>query len=340
MTPTRRLRHDLHPVLDALRRWGYHSGLATPSDPRTSATSPLLAILISIPLPGLGHFYAGATGRGAVITIGSCIIIPALSTLHAAIAVIAWGGVVGFIGRDAWFCAKAANLKEQAELAAGVAPRRWLVWVWAACRVSWITAIPGLFGVGLMIIAVMNARRAGVLAGLISGAFAFIPLFLVWWAGRETWFVLIGARPASENSLKAEIGTTALVTGICALLIAIAVPAFTGLFRKSAEGGIKNNLGELRQAVERYRRDHDGRSPDSIDAMVVAKTIPVIPALWRRYDGIAHSRTPAAGIVENTATTDSGRWAFVVSPSSPGLTGAIFIDCTHTDTKGSAWSSY
>lgn len=272
--------------------------------------------------------------------IGYYIVLPALASLHAALAITGWVVAAGFIARDAWLCAQAEVLKETSELAAGVRPRRWLVWTWAACRAAWIVILPGLFGVGILFGAAMHARQGHVLAALVSGGSAAIPLIIAVLAGRETWRVITGAVAATEGAMKAEIGTTVIITGICALLVAITIPYFSGLFRYSAEGGIKGNLSELRQAVERYRLAHGGRSPDSIGAMVEAKTIPEIPRLWRQHDKIPHAHAAEAAVVADRTATDSGRWAFVVSPSSPSLTGTIFIDCTHTDTRGRFWSEY
>lgn len=308
--------------------------------PRLSLKSPLLALLISIPFPGFGHFYIGSFLRGFVIMIGAYIILPALTSLHGAVALIGWVVAVGFVARDAWVCAKAEVLKETSELAAGVKPRGWLVWTWAACRASWIVILPGLFGLAVLFNAAVQARQGHMLSALNYGISAAIPLIIAVLAGRETWRVITGAVAVTEGAMKAELGTTVIITGVCAFLVAITIPYFSGLFRYSAEGGIKGNLGELRQAVERYRLAHDGRSPDSIEAMVSAKTIPGIPALWRKSDEIPHSRTAEAAVVADRTATDSGRWAFVVSPSSPSLTGTVFIDCTHTDTRGRFWSEY
>ena len=137
-----------------------------------------------------------------------------------------------------------------------------------------------------------------------------------------------------------EIITTIIATGICALLIAIVAPTFAPLFQKSAEAGIRVNLSELRVAVDRYRSEHEGRAPNSIGALVEAKTITEIPLLWHKSAKIPHPRTAEAAVVADRTATDSGRWAFVVSPSSPSLTGTVFIDCTHTDTRGRLWSEY
>lgn len=132
----------------------------------------------------------------------------------------------------------------------------------------------------------------------------------------------------------------AAICGVVAVLAAIVLPGFSGLFRKSAEGAMKGSLAAMRQAIENYRRAHGGRAPESLEDLVGAGDLAQIPPLWPRFSGIAHPTSAAATVVAEAAMTDSGRWAYVVSASSPGLTGALFIDCTHTDTRGSAWTSY
>lgn len=106
-----------------------------------------------------------------------------------------------------------------------------------------------------------------------------------------------------------------------------------------AEGAMKAGLGLLRAEVDRYRGEHD-RPPESLEALVAAKALPGIPPLWPRHIGVPHPRTAATTIVGEPLAADTGRWAYVVSSSSPGLSGAVFIDCTHTDTRGKAWTSY
>ena len=126
--------------LDGPGRHSYPLALDPIPAPRLSLKSPLLALLISIPLPGFGHFYLGSFLRGFVILIAVYIILPALTSLHGGVALIGWVVAVGFVARDAWLCAKAEVLKETSELAAGVKPRGWIVWAWAACRAAWIVS--------------------------------------------------------------------------------------------------------------------------------------------------------------------------------------------------------
>ncbi|MBI4676932.1 MAG: hypothetical protein HY748_05060 [Elusimicrobia bacterium] len=39
------------------------------------------------------------------------------------------------------------------------------------------------------------------------------------------------------------------------------------------------------------------------------------------------------------SAADTGRWGYVSEPRGRDF-GAFFINCTHTDSRGSAWDSY
>lgn len=211
-------------------------------------------------------------------------------------------------------------------------PSRPLVRVWAACRVLWIACLPLFVGV-LLVIGGIDALRRGR-SGLALIALGLLGLALAWSAARHTWRVFTDRKAATQNALAGEVIASGIgFTGLI-LLYLIVTPYFSGLFRKSAEGAVKNDLARLRQAVAAHRAGHDGQAPSSLE------DLGPIPPLWGRYAEIPHPGRAAALVVESTAAADTGKWAYVISPSSPSLTGAVFIDCTHTDSKGSAWSSY
>ncbi|MDD5302915.1 MAG: hypothetical protein PHS14_07360 [Elusimicrobia bacterium] len=218
--------------------------------------------------------------------------------------------------------------------------RRWMLWTWAACRAAWILIFPGLFGLAMTIGAFHAAKHGRTASAVQSAAYGLAALVFAGWSARRAWRVLRGAEAMDESAMTTELGAAAGVFGLCLIFLLIAAPGFSGLFRKSAEGAMKGNLVLLRQAVERYRLEHGGRAPESLEALVAAKIIPEMPPLWPRFSEIPHPRKGEAVVVAVTAPADTGRWAYVVSLSSPGLTGTVFIDCTHTDTKGSFWTEY
>ncbi|MCR4295572.1 MAG: hypothetical protein NUW21_08560 [Elusimicrobia bacterium] len=216
------------------------------------------------------------------------------------------------------------------------APSRPLLWLWAAARALWITAFPLLCGAGMLLGASYEFGRGGrfTVAAVNSLVVAFFFLALAWFAARHTWRVVTGTKPALVVALKSEIASTAAVFLVCALLFAMIAPYFSGLFRRSHEGALKARLIELRAVVERHRAAHGGQAPPSLDGLGE------LPPLWGRYTEIPHPGAPGAVVVPLTTTADTGKWAYVISPSSPSLTGTVFIDCTHTDSQGSAWNSY
>ncbi|MBI2787854.1 MAG: hypothetical protein HYX59_04160 [Elusimicrobia bacterium] len=208
-------------------------------------------------------------------------------------------------------------------------PKRWLVWLWAAFRALWITAFPLLCAVGMLIGAWSELKRGGrfTVAAVNSLVVAFLFLALAWTAARHTWQVMTGAKPALVAALKGEIMTTIAVFVACALLFAMVAPYFSGLFRRSHEGALKARLADLRAVVERYRTSHGGNPPPTLD------DLGELPPLWGRYTEIPHPETPAA-VLTGGAASDTGKWAYAAP------TGTVFIDCTHTDSRGSSWTSY
>ncbi|OGS39194.1 MAG: hypothetical protein A2506_08520 [Elusimicrobia bacterium RIFOXYD12_FULL_66_9] len=302
--------------------------------------SPVIAALLSLPLPGLGHLYCGRSSRGFAIMVGYHVALPTLAWVHHICAMIALPLLIALTARDAWRCAEAESRLAGAELERGVPARRWVLWSWVACRAFWIGLIPGLWGVGLLFIAAAAVWHGRLASGLSQAVLAATLLYLFWRGTRQTWEAASGMRALSERAMLAEIGSAAVASAIAFVLFLIVAPAFTGLFRKSAEGSAKGNLVGLRGAVERYRAAHGGQAPESIDALVAARTIEKIPPVWPRFSGVPHPREAGALVLPSMAVTDSGRWAYIAAHSSASLTGAVFIDCTHTDTRGSFWSAY
>jgi len=209
-------------------------------------------------------------------------------------------------------------------------PTRWLIYAWAAFRALWITAFPLLCGAGMLLGAWFELKRGGgfTVAAVNSLVVAFLFLALAWNAARHTWRVVTGTKPALVAALEGEIVTTIVVFVACALLFAMVAPYFSGLFRRSHEGALKARLQDLRSVVERYRASHGGQAPPSL------ADLGELPPLWGRYAEIPHPETPAAVLVDGAGTADTGKWAYVVS------SGTVFIDCTHTDYRGVAWTSY
>lgn len=302
--------------------------------------SPFAAALITLALPGVGHFYAGTWVRGAGVMIG----------LYFASMVCMVAGMFGFLGiaalygLAAWDASRMARAFNDAPAIAAEAappPSMLLLLLWAAGRAVWILA---LFGYGALVsfAGILEAlvRRHSVPLALLCALPAAVCLWIVWLAVRDTWRGLTRRGSRTAAGVRDEVSATVLLGAIGALCLAIVWPSFRQLIRYSGEGAMKGSLGGLRQAIDAYKKTHDGAVPASLEAVLDAKTLPQVPSLWASLNETGHKKTSETIVMSERTGTDSGKWAYVVSPSSPELSGVVFIDCTHTDAKSSVWTSY
>ncbi|MBI5200033.1 MAG: hypothetical protein HY925_00475 [Elusimicrobia bacterium] len=117
-----------------------------------------------------------------------------------------------------------------------------------------------------------------------------------------------------------------LILGIgTGIFLLIAYPKFKDLERYVVEGTAKGNLGVLRQNVEAHRTN-TGRLPEKLG-----------PAgtLWdTKIYSVPHPPTSAVVAGSTASARDTGGYGY------DSAAGVVFIDCTHTDSRGSAWTSY
>ena len=126
-----------------------------------------------------------------------------------------------------------------------------------------------------------------------------------------------------------------IVVAIIGILAAIAIPKFANLIRKSSEGASKGNLGSIRSALSIYYGDMEGQYPTDLAALTVAgKYLSAVPpAKSPNY----HADTSTIQL--NTSSNDAGGWTYNNITGDANL-GTIWVNCTHTDTKGSTWTTY
>jgi len=88
----------------------------------------------------------------------------------------------------------------------------------------------------------------------------------------------IGRRVAATQLFAAGFTLVELlvVMAIIATLLTLAVPRYFGSVEKSKEAVLKQNLGTLRDSIDKYYGD-TGRYPDSLDDLVTKKYIRSIP---------------------------------------------------------------
>jgi len=133
-----------------------------------------------------------------------------------------------------------------------------------------------------------------------------------------------------------------LVVAIIGLLAAIALPKFANLVVKAKEASVKGKLGSLRSALSIYYADNEGFYPIAGIGLptifttggkylnaIPAASIPTVPA---------HDSVNAFGT--NLADSLFGSvWGPNAQAWNMGFnTGHIYVNCTHTDSKGSTWS--
>lgn len=136
-----------------------------------------------------------------------------------------------------------------------------------------------------------------------------------------------------------------LVVAIIGLLAAIAIPKFADLVVKAKEAVIKGHLGAIRSALNIYYADNEGRYPPMPYGMlknvlttggkyldeIEAISIPTVPG---------HRGHPEfnPGNVSDAFFGNSlsgGEWAYI---TVGGV--RIVVNCTHTDSMGTTWSSW
>jgi prepilin-type N-terminal cleavage/methylation domain-containing protein len=126
-----------------------------------------------------------------------------------------------------------------------------------------------------------------------------------------------------------------IVVAIIGILAAIAIPKFASLIRKSNEGASKGNLGSIRGALSIYYGDLEGQYPNDVGSLTVGgKYLSAVPnAKAPNYHG------DTSALVNGTGATDSGGWTYNNTTGDANM-GTLWVNCTHTDTKGSTWTEY
>ena len=126
-----------------------------------------------------------------------------------------------------------------------------------------------------------------------------------------------------------------IVVAIIGILAAIAIPKFAELIRKSSEGASKGNLGAVRSALSIYYGDMEGQYPADLPALTVSgkylSAIPVAKAPNYHADSSA--------VVDQTLANDAAGWSYNDTVGNANF-GTLWVNCTHTDTKSSIWTSY
>lgn len=126
-----------------------------------------------------------------------------------------------------------------------------------------------------------------------------------------------------------------VLVAICPSFDSVGRKNYVNLIRRSSESASKSGLESLRAALNSYRAANAGRYPANLDALTID---------GKYLKGIPAARTPnyhplGSRVRYGTTPDDSGGWLYA-NVESDAKFGKIWVNCTHTDTSGSSWTSY
>ncbi len=138
-----------------------------------------------------------------------------------------------------------------------------------------------------------------------------------------------------------------IVVAIIGILASIAIPKFAALIRQSGEGASKGNLAAIRSAISIYYGDMEGVYPAKIQALTIESkylaAVPVAKAPNYHPDSSVESVFTGACVGSAVDWVSGGGgpagWDYCANSTDANY-GVVWVNCTHTDTKGSLWSSY
>lgn len=139
-----------------------------------------------------------------------------------------------------------------------------------------------------------------------------------------------------------------IVVAIIGILAAIAIPKFADLIRKSQEGATKGNLGAIRSAISIYYGENEGWFPvpstgNSLDTVLTMQSGKYIDACGPSRQPPYHN-SGSSFTYTGVLTGDNGNWGYQ-NNRTPAVSdtegwGELWVNCTHTDSKLAAWTTY
>lgn len=125
-----------------------------------------------------------------------------------------------------------------------------------------------------------------------------------------------------------EIMTVILIIGI---LAAIVLMNFGDVIRRSSEKTTMADLNSIRKALSVYASENTEALPAQLsDLTVGGQYLKKIP---RAHPAPHHPAS--AAVLPAAAADDAGGWVYTGNAAN-----AVFVNCTHTDMKGSVWTAY
>lgn len=175
----------------------------------------------------------------------------------------------------------------------------------------------------------LGARRAAAgPAGGAAAAVLCVPALLFAWGSLR---VFTGRAAARGFGGKAAAVFCALFGFMLAMRFALAVfaPQIGEAGAASAEAEVRGALASFRAAI--------GDAPPARPSMLVPGKMAALPRL--RLPRSGHPGTREVFFGPPAAARDRGTWLYDNDANSPTF-GTVIVDCTHTDSRGTAWNSY
>lgn len=167
----------------------------------------------------------------------------------------------------------------------------------------------------------------------LACAFGAAPLaWLSWRCARKTRAVWRGWEPLPPLAAYKVAG---VALGGVFLFFAYMGVMMESLFRNRIENGSRGNLGAIRSALSIYYGDLEGAYPEDLRALTVqGKYLTVVPKAK-----IPEHHWTTDKVHAGPAPDDAGGWHYNNVPGDANF-GTVLFNCTHTDVKGSVWTSY
>ncbi|OGR65942.1 MAG: hypothetical protein A2X31_01200 [Elusimicrobia bacterium GWB2_63_22] len=179
-----------------------------------------------------------------------------------------------------------------------------------------------------------SLHPAWILPPAVAGLSAYM-LYRAWRETRRAWRGEI-AIPAGQSFLQA-----AFVYGAFGLMVFGVLSMLAPVARVGAHGATMVDIAKIREALEQ-RKQEAGAYPVERGDLERLTSSAAPKGLWHSWFGkYQHPKTKEIAFYDQPAASDSGKWAYINNPASPGF-GSFYIDCTHEnwDGHGESWSSY
>lgn len=178
-----------------------------------------------------------------------------------------------------------------------------------------------------------EAAGQGLRMAALSGLAGLLLTVLDWLSARRTWRVFRGWEPTPSIE---PLVYTAAVLGVGGLAAGLAVVKFSEMMRSPNEGATRGNLGAIRSALSIYYGDMEGLYPEDLRALTVN---------GKYIAAFSTARTPpyhkeSARVHMAPAPDDTGGWWYGTVRPKEWVPEVLGVNCTHTDVRGKAWTSY